>query len=130
MAVDDAWIEELMARLAPLGEVSFRKMFGGVGFWERGDMFALVDSGGQLYFKVDDYSRVRYEEAGTEPFNPRTGPARPPTTMPYFEVPAEVLGDEARFAEWASEAIVAGKPAAGRRVGGWYIGHRTAKRRR
>lgn len=116
MASDDAWIDELMARLAPLGAVSFRKMFGGVGFWEHGDMFALLDSSGRLHFKVDQVSRGRYEEAGMDAFSPQTTPQRAPMTMPYFEVPAEVLADEALFAEWATQAIA--------------VGHSTAKRRR
>ncbi len=115
MAIDDDRIEALMARLAPLGDVTFRRMFGGVGFWERGDIFALIDSGGRLYFKVDDSSRGRYEDAGMQAFSART-PGRAPMTMPYFEVPSDVLDDGPRFAEWASEAIAAG--------------HRSAKRRR
>ncbi len=116
MAIDDARIDELMARLAPLGEVSFRKMFGGVGFWERGDMFALIGSNGRLYFKVDQGSRVHYEEAGMDAFSPQTAPDRAPMTTPYFEVPAEVLSDDALFSEWAARAIAAG--------------HRTSKRKR
>lgn len=117
--VDDAFMEEVLARLAPLGDVTSKKMFGGVGFWESGDMFALIDSGGRLRFKADDTSRGRYEAAGMEAFAPPMPGGRAPMTMPYFQVPDDVLGDDDRFSEWAVEAMAVGhataKPAKRRR---------------
>jgi DNA transformation protein len=59
VALDRDYVDEVMARLAPLGAVTGRPMFGGYGIWEDGDMFALVDSGSTLHFKVDDATRDR-----------------------------------------------------------------------
>ena len=41
--------------LAPLGDVSSRKMFGGYGIFEGGTMFGLINSEGEVYLKVDDF---------------------------------------------------------------------------
>ncbi|MFC1913339.1 TfoX/Sxy family protein [Chloroflexota bacterium] len=42
-------------------------MFGGYGIFHEGDIFALI-SGDTLYFKVDDFYRAAYENAGSKPF--------------------------------------------------------------
>ncbi|CAN5855446.1 TfoX/Sxy family protein [soil metagenome] len=106
MALDRGYVDEVMKRLTPLGAITGKGMFGGYGIWEDGDMFALVDSGSTLHFKVDDATRDRYAGAGGSQF----------MTMPYWSVPAEVLEDEDRFSDWARHAIA--------------VGHATAKRTR
>ena len=111
MAVDDAALARFAERLAPLGDVTQRKMFGGAGFWEGGDMFALLSSKSRFYLKVDDTTRPRYEDAGSEPFMPRMGD-REPMEMPYFTVPDDVLADDAAFAAWARDAIAVGHATA------------------
>ena len=44
--------EELQDRLMPLGDIRIRKMFGGYGIFENKAMFALINSEGDVYFKV------------------------------------------------------------------------------
>lgn len=83
--------EEVVDRLASLGEVTSKKMFGGVGIFVDGAMFALIDSGGSLFFKVGETNEQAYAGAGSE----RHG------RMPYAEVPAEVWADDASLVEWA-----------------------------
>ena len=58
--------ERVVRDLAPMGEVSQRKMFGGYGIFESAVMFALVDSQGEVFFKADDSNRARFENAGAE----------------------------------------------------------------
>lgn len=106
MALDRGYVDEVMERLTQLGAVTGKPMFGGYGIWEDGDMFALVDSGSTLHFKVDDATRSRYADAGGTQF----------MTMPYWSVPAEVLDDDDRFAAWARDAVA--------------VGHATARRTR
>lgn len=106
MALDDGYIAYVMDLLEPLGTVTGRRMFGGYGIWEDGDMFALLDRESTLYFKVDDGTRARYAAAGGVQF----------MTMPYWSVPAEVLEDEDTLHLWAREAIA--------------VGHATSKQRR
>ena len=87
--------DELVDTLTPLGELSWRKMFGGAGIFVDGSMFALVDSGARLHLKVADANRARFEEAGSE----RHG------RMPYFAVPDEVLSDDEALREWAATSV-------------------------
>lgn len=106
MALDEAYVTYVMELLGPLGAVTGRKMFGGYGIWEDGDMFALLDSGSTLHFKVDDATRARYVDAGSEQF----------MTMPYWSVPVDVLEDDEALHTWARDAMA--------------VGHATAKKRR
>jgi DNA transformation protein len=105
MALDKEYVGYVMELLEPLGAVTGRAMFGGFGIWEDGDMFALLDRESTLYFKVDDTTRVRYEDAGSEQF----------MTMPYWSVPVEVLEDDDQLHTWAREAIAVGHATTTRR---------------
>ncbi len=85
---------DMLEALRPAGDISSRSMFGGFGLFESGTMFAIVDSGGRLYFRVDSSTRARYENAGSQKHRP----------MPYFEVPVDVLDNDSQLLEWAREA--------------------------
>ena len=87
--------EEFVTRIRPLGDISSKKMFGGYGIFEGGKMFALVNSMGQAFLKVDDTNRGRFEEAGS------TSHAK----MPYFQIPNFVMLDNKSLFEWTGEAI-------------------------
>jgi len=93
--------------LDPFGDVTIRAMFGGHGIFESGDMFALISSEERLYFKADDSNRADYEAAGAERFQ----------TMPYYEVPEEVIEDPGALAEWAATSIAIGHATASRKKG-------------
>ncbi len=94
--------EALQRGLAPLGDIRLRKMFGGHGVFAEDKMFALVDSQGGVYFKVDDTNRDSFEAAGA----PKHG------RMPYYRVPDAVLSDEPALREWARAAIAVAQAAA------------------
>lgn len=102
MAPEPGFVEHVMHRLEPFGDVTTKAMFGGQGIWEAGDMFALISSDTQLYFKADAETRERYEAAGAQQFH----------NMPYWSVPGDVLDDDARLAEWVDEAIEVGHATA------------------
>jgi DNA transformation protein len=104
MAPDPAFVDHVMDRLAPFGDVSTKAMFGGNGIWEAGDMFALITADSELHFKADDQTRPRYEAAGCSRFR----------SMPYWSVPDDVLEDDTRLAEWVEEAIEVGHATATR----------------
>ena len=53
-----SFLEDLFA---PVGGVRFRRMFGGLGIYRDGVMFALV-ADDVLHFKVDDSTRRAFEE--------------------------------------------------------------------
>lgn len=91
--------ERLVDAFGDLGEVSRRKMFGGVGIFEDGTMFGIVDSAGGAFLRADDRSVSMFTSAGSE----RHG------RMPYYSIPEAVLGDRDTLLEWAREAIAASR---------------------
>ena len=87
--------EDLLRRLATLGAVSSKKMFGGYGLFQAGKMFGLVTSDAELFLKVADANRAHFRRARS----PQHG------RMPYFRVPKSVLADNGRLLEWAGSAV-------------------------
>ena len=92
--------DELVGRFAELGEITWRKMFGGAGVFVDGAMFALIDSDARLFLKGGDGNRNDFVAAGGVKHG----------RMPYYSVPDAVLDDEAVLLEWArgSAALAAG----------------------
>ena len=105
MAADPAFVEYVIEQLDGAGRITHKAMFGGYGIWESGDMFALVSSDSTLYFKVDDETRPRYAEAGSEQF----------MTMPYWSVPADLLEDRGELLDWVADAIAVGHATAAKK---------------
>jgi DNA transformation protein len=91
-------------RLAALGDISSRPMFGGHGIYWRDVIFGMVFRD-RLYFKVDDRSKGEYRARGMVPFRPNERQ----TLNSYYEVPPEVLDDREALLSWAREAIRAGQ---------------------
>lgn len=107
MPVSQAFRDYVLEMLEPLGGVTARRMFGGAGLYLDGSIFGLI-AGDILYFKVDDDNRADYETAGTGPFVPFEDGRM---TMPYWEVPADVMEDSAELCAWARKAWQAGRRA-------------------
>lgn len=112
-----AYILEL---LAPLGPVSARRMFGGVGLFRGEMMFGLI-ARDELFLKVSDANRPAYETAGEAPFSYDTK-SGVHTIQSYWRCPPELLDDAETFQDWARQAVEAavvaanGKKASHRRV--------------
>ena len=92
-----------MDQAQDIGPITSKRMFGGVGLFMHGKMFALL-ADDVLYLKADDGNRERFQSAGCIPFKP--WPDKPPV-MPYWEVPMEVLEDEDLLADWATGSLEA-----------------------
>lgn len=90
----DEMIQLVMAKLAPLDDVSSKKMFGGYGIFCQGKMFGMVDPKGQVLFKVND-TTDHFEQAGSEKHG----------RMPYYTVPNKVFEDQDLFLDWAKKSI-------------------------
>lgn len=106
----------ILDQLRGIPNLEIRRMFGGHGLYS-GDTFFAILHKERLYFKTGEETRPRYEACGMTPFRPS---ARQ-TLRTYYEVPVDILEDDARLTEWAQEAIacqeraLAGKPQARRR---------------
>jgi len=87
--------ELLIEKLAPIGGISSKKMFGGYGIFHDGKMFGIIDSQGQCFMKTDDTNRGDYEAKG----------AHKHSRMPYFSIPDEVFKDHDELVSWANKSI-------------------------
>jgi DNA transformation protein len=93
----------LLELLAPLGPISARSMFGGVGLFHGGLMFGLI-ARDELFFKVGDANRLAYEAAGEAPFSYETKHGLH-TIQSYWRCPPELLDDTENFQVWARQAV-------------------------
>jgi DNA transformation protein len=111
-----AYVLEL---LVPLGPVSARRMFGGVGLFLNGTMFGLIVRE-ELFLKVGDANRAAYEAAGEAPFSYETKHGTH-TLGSYWRCPPDLLDEAETFQVWARQAVEAslvaanGKPKARRK---------------
>jgi DNA transformation protein and related proteins len=116
-------LEELFA---PVGGVSFRRMFGGAGVFIDGLMFALVLDD-VLYLKGDDRTRPQFEAEGCEPFRYE---ARGRTvTTSYWRLPERLFDESEGFAEWADNAFDVAKRSQAKKGAAARGGRRAARGR-
>jgi DNA transformation protein len=93
---------EVLKRLAFLGEVQDRRMFGGHGLYLDGDFFGLIDGNqAQLYLRTDATMAAEREAAGSWLFEPMPGKG----TMNYAAASPAILDDPARLAAWCERAL-------------------------
>ncbi|MEL6674191.1 MAG: TfoX/Sxy family protein [Bacteroidota bacterium] len=103
MAYSEDLLLFVLDQLEPFGGVSYKKMFGGIGFYKEGVMFGGIMAG-ELHFKVDDNSRPLFIAEGMEPFH--HGPKNKPMAS-YYKVPARIIEDQDAMTEWAARALQA-----------------------
>lgn len=99
MPVDQQYLDYICDQLSEFGEFQYKKMFGGVGFFRDKIFFAGIMDG-VFRLKVNDTNRPDYEAYGMEAW----GVKGRNMTMPYYEVPEEILADKMKLAEWADKA--------------------------
>jgi DNA transformation protein len=117
MPVTDSFVEFVLEQLAPVGPITAKRMFGGVGLYA-GDLFFALLASDVLYLKADDSTRGELEAAGARPFQPY--PDRGGGTMQYYSVPAAILEDRDELTAWAKTSVAVSRaqrasPAARRR---------------
>ncbi len=101
------FIEE---ELASAGTIRLRRMFGAVGVFVDGLMFALIDDD-VLYLKVDAASEPEFIAAGCASFTYAAASGKL-TTMSYRRAPEAVFDDPELLRLWAGVAIAAARRAA------------------
>lgn len=90
----------MLELLAPLGGLSSRKMFGGVGLYANGLFFALIDDD-VLYLKGDESLKDQFQAAGSIAFDP-FGEGKP---MAYWTAPVDAMDDGELLVEWARKSL-------------------------
>jgi DNA transformation protein len=104
MPVSDGFVAFVLEQLDPLGPLTPKRMFGGVGLYA-GDLFFALIAGDVLYLKGDDATRGAREAAGARPFQPYPNRPRGKGQMQYYSVPAAILEDGDALLVWATQSI-------------------------
>jgi DNA transformation protein len=100
---------DLLADLfEPVGGVSFRKMFGGMGIFRQGIMLALV-ADDVLYLKADESTTAAFQAEGCEPFVYH-GKDKP-HVMPYWRLPERLYDEPEEFRDWVLAAFAVAERA-------------------
>ncbi len=86
--------ELLSEEWTPLGNVTSKSMFGGVGIFCDGVMFTIIDTQGAVFLRSDETTDAIFEAAGSHKHG-----------MPYWLVPDGVLSDPAELLSWARRAV-------------------------
>jgi DNA transformation protein len=100
--LSDGFQDLLVDLFEPVGGVSFRKMFGGLGIFRQGLMFALV-ADDTLYLKADDATSIAFKAEGSGPFV-YDGKGRP-IAMQYWRLPERLYDEPDEFRLWALNAF-------------------------
>jgi DNA transformation protein and related proteins len=113
MVASDSFAEFLRERLAPLGRVTMRRMFGKTGVFCDGLMFAMVTDD-TLYFRVDDHNRAAFKEA--ESFPPLNyGKKGRTIDLSFWRAPERLLDEPDELVMWARTALAAARRVAAKR---------------
>lgn len=79
---------------APLGDVTSKRMFGGVGIFCDGTMFTIVDKLGTVFLRSDASTDGLFEAVGSHKHG-----------MPYWLVPEDVMANPDELLVWAKRAV-------------------------
>ena len=121
MVASDSFAEFLREQLAPLGNVTMRRMFGKTGAFCDGFMLAMVRDN-TLYFRVDDDNRAEFKEA--ESFPPLNYEKKGDTIdLAFWRAPERLFDEPDELVTWARSALAAAQRVAAKR-------ERTARKRK
>jgi DNA transformation protein and related proteins len=95
----------LLELFGPLGGVTMKRMFGGIGIRRNGLMFAL-SADDVLYFKADEQTIPAFQAEGCGPFIFRSRDGRETATS-YWRAPDRLFDDPEAFADFAAAAEAA-----------------------
>ena len=101
--------EGLKELFQPFGEVTVKRMFGGHGVYAEGVCFA-VESGGEVFLKVDARSQPDFSAAGSSPLI-YLARGKPMTTS-YWRLPAKAHDEADELIRWAALGLEAARRAA------------------
>lgn len=102
MAISQEYKAFIEDQLSEVEGYYSKNMFGGVGYFKDGAMFAAI-MGGVFRMKADETTKEDYLALDCDAFKMTKGGKE--RSMPYYEVPQGVLEDKKKLAEWASKAF-------------------------
>jgi DNA transformation protein and related proteins len=99
--------DRIVEMFVAFGPVVARRMFGGIGIYAGGTMFALV-ADGLLYLKADRETVAAFEAEGQGPFT-YAAKGRKRASMSYWRAPDRLYDDPDDLAVWARDALAAAR---------------------
>jgi DNA transformation protein and related proteins len=113
MVASESFAEFLRGRLAPLGRITMRRMFGKTGIFCDGFMFGMVRDN-TLYFRVDDDNRGAFKEA--QSFPPLNYEKKGCTIdLSFWRTPERLFDEPHELVTWARAALAAARWVAAKR---------------
>jgi len=106
MAVNKEYAQFIHDQLSEFGDVEFKSMFGGIGIFKDGLMFAKI-GGDTFRLKVAESNQKQFEERGMKPYHSE----KKKKSMPYWEVPQDILEDKTELAKWSHQSFEIAKAA-------------------
>ena len=98
MAASPQYIAFISEQLARVGRVTTRRMFGCIGFYVDGVFCAIVNRDNECFLRTGPDNIADYIAADATQFM---------ASMPYYQVPEQVLEEGDDMAEWTSKARAA-----------------------
>lgn len=106
MPVSDADIAHAVELFDGVGEITTRKMMGGLCLYADGTIFAILMSDGVLKIKAQDADFIsKLEGMGAERWTYTRAGRDKPTAMPYWTVPDAALEDPELALALARESL-------------------------
>lgn len=114
MTASDTFAEFLREQLAPVGQITMRRMFGKTGVFCDGVMLGMVRDN-TLYFRVDDGNREAFAEAAAfPPLNyEKQGES---IDLAFWRAPERLFDDPDDLVAWARLALAAARRVAARAI--------------
>ena len=104
MALSDDQIAFVMELFEGLGDLSYRKMFGGLSLYHQGTIFAIMMSDGHVFLKGQGAFKTRVEAEGWPhwSYEQKSGKT---VQMPYWQLPEAALDDPEEAVTLARAAL-------------------------
>ena len=103
MAVSAGFADFVREQMMAVGPIALRRMFGGMGVFRDGLMFALIVDD-VLYLKASEEGRAVFEAEGLKPFSYATKKGEHTLTS-YWRAPERCLDDPDDMTIWARRAF-------------------------
>ncbi|WP_425050214.1 TfoX/Sxy family protein [Psychromarinibacter sp. S121] len=104
MSLSDEEVAFARELFSGLGDVTTRRMFGGMGIYHEGTIFALMRSDGVLLLKGANGFGEVLEAEGCERWT-HTRKDGTATAMPYWTLPDAALDDPEIACDWARRSL-------------------------
>jgi len=104
LAVAQGDIDAAVELFSGLGDITTRKMMGGLCLYHRGTIFAILDAEGQVNLKGKGAFVAELEDAGCTKWT-YTRDDGSVTSMTYWTLPEAALDDPEIACDWARRAL-------------------------